>query len=254
MTWRIVCASEVGTAHSDNLTPCQDSCSAQVDLLSNKHPLLSIFVADGAGSVANGGEGAKLAVETATTFVSNKVKQGEFGLSDILATELLLAVRDRIYSVADAKRLKARDYACTIIGVISSPTGTLVMQVGDGGVVIDTGNGLDLAIVPMSGEYVNTTHFVTDEDAVTILETKTYPDRVLKVAVFTDGIQRLALNMANNKPHEPFFEPFFNVLARITDEQEDQLHVLLLRFLGSQAVNERTDDDKTIALALWKSE
>lgn len=254
MTWRVVCASEVGTSHSHNLTPCQDSCSAWVDFLSNKQPLLFMFVADGAGSAAKGGEGAELAIEAAAAFVAKKVKQGEFGHSDTLATDLVLAVRERIYAAADAERLKARDYACTIIGVLSSPIGTLVMQVGDGGVVIDTGAGLELAIVPMSGEYANMTHFVTDEDAVTVMETKTYPDHALKVAAFTDGIQRLALNLATNTPHEPFFEPFFNGMARATAEQENHLHGLLVKFLGSQAVNERTDDDKTLSLAIWMPE
>ena len=186
MTWRVVCASEVGTSHSHTLTPCQDSCAARVDFLSNKQPLLSMFVTDGAGNAAKGGEGAELAIEAAVAFVNKKVKQGEFGLSDTLATDLVLAVRERIYAAADAERLKARDYACTIIGVLSSPMGTLVMQVGDGGAVIDTGTGLELAIVPMSGEYVNMTHFVTDEDAVTVMKTKTYHDSALKVAVFTE--------------------------------------------------------------------
>jgi hypothetical protein len=35
-----------------------------------------------------------------------------------------------------------------------------------------------------------------------------------------------------------------------TSEQEEQLQPLLVKFLGSAAVNERTDDDKTLALAV----
>jgi hypothetical protein len=210
-----------------------------------------MFVTDGAGSAAKGGKGAELAIDAAAALVAKKVKQGEFGLSDTLATDIVLTIRERIYAAAEAESLKARDYACTIIGVLSSPIGTLVMQVGDGGVVIDTGTGLELAIIPMSGEYANMTHFVTDEDAVTVMKTKTYPDIALKVAAFTDGIQRLALNLSTNTPHAPFFEPFFIGMAKATAEQQGQLHGLLVKFLKSQAVNERTDDDKTLALALW---
>lgn len=223
----------------------------QVDSLPNKHPILSMFIADGAGSAVKGGEGAELAIEAAAIFMNKLVKQGEFGLNDQLATELVLAVRERIYTAAEAMKLTARDYACTFIGVLSSPIGTLVMQVGDGGVVVDTGAGLEVAVVPMTGEYANMTRFVTDDDAVTVLETKTYPDRALQVAAFTDGIQRLAMNLASNTPHGPFFAPFFNGMAKATAEQEDQLQGLLVKFLGSPAVNERTDDDKTLALALW---
>lgn len=251
MTWRLVYASEVGTSHEHTATPCQDSCWAQVDQLASGEPLLSVFVADGAGSAAKGGEGAELAIEAAAAFVAKKLKQGEFGLSDTLATDIVLAVRERVYAAADAAGLKARDFACTFLGVLSSAHGTLVLQIGDGGVVLDTGSGLEVAVVPMSGEFVNMTHFVTDEDAVTVLATKAYPDRALKVAAFTDGIQRLALNLATNTPHEPFFAPFFNGMAKATAEQEDMLQGLLVKFLGSAPVNERTDDDKTLALALW---
>lgn len=252
MSWRIVYASEVGTSHLYKDTPCQDSCWAQVNLMNTKQPLLSMFVSDGAGSAARGGEGAELAIEAAATFMAAKLKQGEFGLNDALATDIVLAVRERIYSAAEASGFNARDFACTFIGVLSSPLGTLVLQVGDGGVVVDTGIGLEVSVVPMAGEYANMTSFITDEDAVSIMASKTYPDPALRVAAFTDGIQRLALTMAKNTPHEPFFEPFFNGMAKVTAEQEDYLQTLLVKFLGSEAVNKRTDDDKTLALAVWQ--
>lgn len=232
-------------------TPCQDSCWAQIDQLVDKEPLLSIFVSDGAGSAAKGGEGAELAIEAAAALIAKKLKQGEFGLSDALATEIVIAVRECIYAAADAAGLKARDFACTFLGLLSTSNGTLVLQVGDGAVVVDCGAGLEVAVVPMSGEYANMPHFVTDEDAVTVLTTKEYPERALKVAAFTDGIQRIALNLATNTPHEPFFAPFFNGMALASAEQEEELQRLLVKFLGSKPVNERTDDDKTLALALW---
>lgn len=251
MTWRLVYASEVGTSHTHSATPCQDSCLAQIDVLPNHQPLLSVFVSDGAGSAERGGEGAELAIEAAASFVAKKVKQGEFGLSDSLAADMIIAIRQHIFSRAEALTLTARDFACTFLGVLSTKAGTLVFQVGDGGVVLDVGKGLEVAIVPMTGEYANMTHFVTDEDAVAVLETKQYPDRALKVAAFSDGLQRLALNLATSTPHVPFFTPFFVGMAQATIDQEDLLNGLLVKFLGSSSVNERTDDDKTLALALW---
>jgi len=212
-----------------------------------------MFVADGAGSAAKGADGAQIAIEAAASFIAEKVMLGEFGLSDGFATDIVMVVRERIYQTAEEQELKARDFACTFLGVLSTAVGTLVLQVGDGGVVLDTGGGLDVAIVPMSGEYANMTHFVTDEDAITVLATKVYPDRAVMAAAFTDGIQRLALNLATNTPHEPFFAPFFNGMAKASTEEADQLQGLLAKFLGSPPVNERTDDDKTLALALWMS-
>jgi hypothetical protein len=213
-------------------------------------PFLQLFVADGAGSASNGGEGAELAIQAAVDFVDLKLQEPEFGLSDELATQCVMAIRNKIYAQADATKLKARDFACTFLGVLSCELGTLVFQIGDGGVVLDVGMGLEVAVVPMSGEYANMTHFLTDEDAIKQLATKTYPSVALRVAVFSDGLQRLALNMADNTVHEPFFTNFFNVLATTTPDQEDLLHNALIRFLQSPAVNERTDDDKTLALAV----
>ena len=250
MTWRVVNASEVGTSHVGVNRPCEDSSWASVDVTSAGLEVLSIFVSDGAGSAARGGAGAEMAVQAAADFIADKLSQPELGFSDELAVDLVAAVRERIYDAAGAEGLTARDFACTLLGVISSKVGTVVLQVGDGGVVIDVGAGLEVPVVPMAGEYANMTHFVTDEDAITVLVTKLYETAASRVAVFSDGLQRLALNMATNTAHEPFFAPFFKVLAGAAEAQEDELQSALVRFLGSPAVNERTDDDKTLALAV----
>lgn len=68
----------------------------QVAWLNDQQPLLSVFVADGAGSVSQGGEGAMLAINEAMAYVSQKVQHGEFGLNDILATDTVLTVRQRL--------------------------------------------------------------------------------------------------------------------------------------------------------------
>lgn len=250
MNWRVVAASAIGTSHVTTGDDCQDSCLAQVEISQDNPPLLSIFVADGAGSAAHGGEGAELAIEASAAFVSKKYALPEFAMNDEFAVECVMAVRERIYAQAEKEGIKAREYACTFLGVLSSSQGTLVMQIGDGGIVLDVGNGLQVPVVPMSGEYANMTHFVTDEDAIDVMVSKVFPDKASKVAVFTDGIQRLALNMATNTAHEPFFEPFFKVLSTATSGQEDMLQSSLANFLNSESVNERTDDDKTLAFAL----
>lgn len=250
MSWQVVGASEVGTSHISLGRGCEDSCWAQVGATSTGMPFLQLFVSDGAGSASNGGEGAELAIQEAVSFFDEKLKLAEFGLSDELATDCIIALRQKIYARAEALGLKARDFACTFLGVVSCQLGTLVLQVGDGGIVLDVGSGLEVPVIPMSGEYANMTHFVTDEDAVNMMATKAYPEIVQRVAVFSDGLQRLALNMADNTPYEPFFANFFRVLATARPEQEDQLQSALLTFLRSSAVNDRTDDDKTLALAV----
>jgi len=250
VSWRVVATSQPGTSHTSSGKPCEDSCWAQVHRTASGLPLLSIFVSDGAGSASNGGEGADEAIQAAAKYLDKYVSQSEFGLNDQWAVGCITAVREHVYQLAALKGLVARDFACTFLGVIVLPSAALVFQVGDGGVVLDAGNGLELAVEPMTGEYANMTHFVTDDDAVTILKSRVYQASVTKLAVFSDGLQRLALNMASNTPHEPFFAPFYKVLSTVGEDKEDELTGALVDFLNSDRVNERTDDDKTLALAL----
>jgi hypothetical protein len=223
-----------------------------VDLLADGLPLLSVFVADGAGSASHGGDGAEVGIEAAAAFLAERSGGGKMVLDQAFAADLVGRVRERISLAAQSAELDSREFACTFIGVLSSADSTLVMQIGDGAAVVDVGAGLELAVQPMSGEYVNMTNFVTDDDALTVLATKTYAAAALRVAALTDGIQRLSINLTSNTPHEPFFAPFFAGIANATAEQEDQLQGLLVNFLNSEAVNERTDDDKTLALAVWR--
>lgn len=252
VTWRGVAASVVGTSHTTTGTGCEDSCLINVEEAENESPFLIIFVTDGAGSALHGGEGAELAIEAASEFVAQQLSNGtEFALNDPLAVECVQAVRARIFERAEQNGGKARDYACTFLGVIASASTTLLMQIGDGGIVVDFGNGLEVPITPQSGEYANMTNFITDENAIDVLKVAVFSDLLQRVAAFTDGIQRLALNLANNTAHSPFFTPFFTVLAKASADQEEGLQNELVKFLGSAAVNERTDDDKTLALAHW---
>ncbi|WP_197322565.1 protein phosphatase 2C domain-containing protein, partial [Escherichia coli] len=96
MSWRLVYASAVGTSHISADLPCQDACQMQVAWLNDQQPLLVMFLADGAGSVSQGGEGATLAVNEAMAYMSQKVQGGELGLNDILATDIVLTVRQRL--------------------------------------------------------------------------------------------------------------------------------------------------------------
>ncbi len=48
----------------------------QVAWLNDQQPLLSVFVADGAGSVSQGGEGAMLAVNEAMAYMSQNAGRG----------------------------------------------------------------------------------------------------------------------------------------------------------------------------------
>jgi hypothetical protein len=66
------------------------------------------------------------------------------------------------------------------------------------------------------------------------------------VMAFSDGLQRLALNMPDGSPHAPFFLPFFRLVGTVTEAREAQAQVEAL--LCSQRVRARTDDDVSLLL------
>jgi hypothetical protein len=67
------------------------------------------------------------------------------------------------------------------------------------------------------------------------------------VAGFSDGLQNVALHFASRSVHRPFFEGKFRALE--TTDDETSLLAPLMEFLASPALEERTDDDKTLVLA-----
>lgn len=212
-------------------------------------PALMAFVADGAGSAAQAEVGAQTAVAAAATFCRTQANTIGASFDAHLVRDLVIACRQALLAKAEAQALPLREFACTLLGVIAFRDQTLAFQIGDGGIVLDHGASLSLAITPMSGEYVNMTHFLIDEDAAARIAIGQFK-RVERMALFSDGLQRLALSLNDLKPHEPFFAPFFKTLAHVPAPDRDKLDAALAQFLSSDKVNARTDDDKTLILAV----
>lgn len=250
VSWRAIAAASAGSAHLARGAACDDRAGTAVLCSAAGEPVLWMFVADGAGSAERGGEGADLSVQAAAEVVAMELEQASFTPDRGLADACLAAIRRRIATVAQAEARTPRDFACTFLGVVSSPRQTLALQIGDGGIVLDVGAGIELAITPMNGEYANTTCFVTDDDAPQRLTVRTYAQPARRVAAFSDGLQRLALDMVSNTPHEPLFTRLFGVLAGAAPAEAADLQEALLRFLDGPGVNQRTDDDKSLALAV----
>jgi hypothetical protein len=162
-------------------------------------------------------------------------------------TACFAAARERVLAVAADYEHEARDYASTLLVVVATPSATTVGQIGDGAIVVDDGE-LRAATWPQQGEYANTTHFLVDGDALERLVTAAGgPAR--SVAVLSDGLQSLALRYDTRAPYEPFFAPFFAYLAS-APKPDAEVEEELRAYLDSPAVNARTDDDKSLVLAV----
>jgi Protein phosphatase 2C len=226
-------------------TRCQDH-SAYAVVGGPQGAALVIAVADGAGSAPASFHGAKTAVECALAYFTAAVADGRALDADEVA-RCFAAVREDVLAVAAEYEHAARDYSSTLLTVVATEEKTLIGQIGDGAVVLDDGT-LRVATWPQQGEYANTTHFVVQDDAMEQLVT-VEAGGARRIAVFSDGLQALALQYDTQTPYEPFFAPFFEYLEaspKDDAEVEDELRA----YLESGSVNARTDDDKSLVLAV----
>lgn len=246
--WRIVAASVCGTSHIKNQQLCQDAHHWQI--LANN--VLVIAAADGAGSATLGKVGAMIAVETATEYISHSdISHQTFAedafLRDLL-TDAMLAAKKAVEEEADLCQHQPHDLATTLIIAIATPKIVAVAQIGDGLAVAkdSTGNLIALTI-PDSGEYINETTFLTSSDAIETAQIRILRQEIVNISVLTDGLQMLALNMLVGEPHKPFFFPLFDFVANAQDKTiaKEQL----VKFLCSERITQRTDDDLTLVIA-----
>jgi Protein phosphatase 2C len=249
VSWKVVGASVTGDSHIQSSAPCQDSCFYHVSSDATGAAFLVALVSDGAGSAQFGEVGSEIACERGGKILLERVEAiGEQALTTACAIEMLDCIRSEIDKAAAQREVTTRALACTLLGAVVGPTQALYFQVGDGAIVTRQSEGLSPVFWPESGEYANMTYFVTDENAADHFRSEVR-DTTEEVSLFSDGLQRLALVFGTESAHEPFFEPMFNVLRTSSDDQVDAICEALKRFLGSETISDRTDDDKTLILA-----
>ena len=250
MKWKIVQATAIGVSHSAGGLPCQDACAAEALRIAGRHDLLICLVADGAGSAKHGGKGAELAckigrmrIEAAFSAINSEKSPRS------LVESWVKAIRQAIQQTAAADGQALREYACTLLGAVISEKRAIFFQIGDGAIVVSTHAVQSVVFWPEAGLYANMTDFVTDADVLRNLHVHATSACIDELAMFSDGLQRLALDFTQRLPYSPFFEPMFTTLRSQATDKCTVLDRDLAAFLNSDAINTRTDDDKSLVLA-----
>ncbi|MBV9069880.1 MAG: protein phosphatase 2C domain-containing protein [Acidobacteria bacterium] len=250
MSWRWLNASIAGTSHADGGIPCQDDCLVDVISGTSGEVLIAI-TSDGAGSAAHAEDGSALACESLYRAVADWAATG--GPIDDLTREKveawILCLRTAIEQRANETDASVRDFACTLVAAIVSEHVAAFLQIGDGAIVVGKDDVCEVVFWPDTGEYANMTFFTTDDDWQKHVLFEIRNAQFDDIALMTDGLQRLALHYDSRTPHVPFFAPMFGALQKAAAGFAVDFEPALVSFLGSAAVNERTDDDKTLVLA-----
>jgi hypothetical protein len=250
--WRYVAASVIGTSHEKAGGACQDANECEIYSLRGEQVLAAV-VADGAGSAACGGEGAAATCRALRALIDEHLGSGNRveGITRDTVQAWITAIQNVLEQEAGAVSRERRDFACTVLGLIVGEHCAACLQVGDGVMVVADSEEHAYGHVfwPDRGEYANTTHFVTEEDAMEHLQFESVGRRIVELALLTDGLQNVALNYQEQTAHEPFFRGLFAPLRTAGAGYSGKLSASLAAFLASPRVNEKTDDDKTLVLA-----
>jgi hypothetical protein len=252
--WRFAAASAVGTSHLKHQLPCQDAHRCELLSTAAGEPVLAAFVSDGAGSAKRAEVGAQLACSLALDEVRSLLATGG-GLAAIdrpFLTAWLARLQSEAAARAEAEALRPREFACTFLGAVIGRDAAVFFQVGDGAIVVSPRGEEDQyswMFWPATGEYENTTFFASEPNAAEHLEHSYVEQPIDEVALFSDGLQRLVLDYRNRTAPAPFFRSMLSWVRSATAEALPQLSSHLGGHLSSPAINDRTDDDKTLILA-----
>ncbi len=245
--WIVLGDSVVGTGHIAYAIPCQDAHSGAI----LGDGTLILAVADGAGSAIHSAQGSLRAAQSSVQFLANylaaRQPSDDQAWRDLLRQTLTHA-REQLEELAgEIEGASLRDLATTLLLAVANDTHLATLQLGDGAIVLRSLSGaLDVLSLPPSGEYINETTFLTSSDPLSDALITTRPIAAVDaLSLFTDGVQFLALDYATNSAHAPFFGPLFDFAAHPEANPEE-----LSTMLASDRVNERTDDDKTLVLAV----
>ena len=237
-----------GVRHEKTGQPCQDAHGWRTW----PDGILAVAVADGAGSASLAEVGAAIAVQTAIQFLQTTLPTPapqEAFLWRTWLEQTMLVAREAVVMEAMARHRPLRDFATTLLLLLASPRLVAAAQVGDGAVVVSGQDSpLECVTRPSAGgEYINETMFLTSGEALEQVQYGVREIKVRQLAVFSDGLQMLALKMPGATPHAPFFNP----LWRLVEPQADPVASgeSLARFLKAPRLAERTDDDLTLVLA-----
>lgn len=247
--WRCISGSVRGPSHSKSGAPCQDSHLTR-ELSRLGEGSLVACVADGAGSASMSQDGSALACETIVE-LATELFDSTGGSFETLTSEVAMAwtreAHERIERLAELRKEKIREYATTLCVACLSPGHAAFWQIGDGAIVVRRNGVFGVVFWPQSGEYANSTMFLTGEHFEQHVEYQAASGEFEDIALFTDGIERQALSFEGQTPHPPFFTPLFGALRSAADPAA--LNPELARFLDSESMKSRSDDDKTVVLA-----
>lgn len=268
-SWQVYGASSIGKSHIDSNLPNQDS----IYLQKTQDGMVAV-VCDGAGSAKFSQAGAAFFSQS----IGKMLLSLGVGLSVSHSVSIsgiafdLVKVKQQIVEQLSQIRLdlqsqlpaesSLRDYHTTFTGLlIHANHQALLVQIGDSPLItsqfvvrhphIDYFTNLQVYGDDSKNEYVNETHFITQDNWQSFLRVEPIDlSQVDCLALMSDGCADLVFEGASVTPK--IYRPFFgNLLFNLTQSQSlQQGSAIIEQALGNPATYRLTGDDKSLVVLL----
>ena len=255
--WKFADACVIGSAHERSGLPCQDALLIRELESQRGETCLFAAVADGAGSETQAREAARLACGSMGYLLGRFLDLHEpHEITEELVGQYVQTTTEVFVERANELQSDPQEFACTLVLALVWRGGAIYAQIGDGAIVVTSQASPDdwnWIFWPDKGEFENETVFLRPgcQPVVQFAQTDQRP---LELALFTDGVQILALHYATRTVHAPFMETLLAPLrmeafpGRCLTISND-----LATFLASERVDERSSDDKSLILGTRRS-
>ncbi|GGL89188.1 hypothetical protein GCM10010099_01710 [Streptomyces cinereus] len=264
-SWQVYGASSIGKSHIDSNLPNQDS----IYLQKTQDGMVAV-VCDGAGSAKFSQAGAAFFSQSIGKMLlslgvsrSVSISGTAFDLVQVKQQiiEQLSQIRLDLQSQLPAES-SLRDYHTTFTGLlIHASHQALLVQIGDSPLTtsqfvvrhphIDYFTNLQVYGDDSKNEYVNETHFITQDNWQSFLRVEPIDlSQVDCLALMSDGCADLVFEGASVTPK--IYRPFFgNLLFNLTQSQNSQQgSAIIEQALGNPATYRLTGDDKSLVVLL----
>ena len=264
-SWQMYGASSIGKSHIDSNLPNQDS----IYLQKTEKGMVAV-VCDGAGSAKFSQAGAAFFSQSIGKMLLSLGVNHSVSISGIAFD--LVKVKQQIVEQLSQIRLdlqsqlpaesSLRDYHTTFTGLlIHANHQALLVQIGDSPLItsqfvvrhphIDYFTNLQVYGDDSKNEYVNETHFITQDNWQSFLRVEPIDlSQVDCLALMSDGCADLVFEGASVTPK--IYRPFFgNLLFNLTQSQSSQQgSAIIEQALGNPATYRLTGDDKSLVVLL----
>jgi hypothetical protein len=250
MIWKPIGHSVTGTSHTAIGKGCEDALQYSITTDAHGQEVLIACASDGAGSAAHAAQASAFTTSAIISALSALVTAGQ-EIDEAAVYAVVESVYVGLAEQAAGLQVELNEFSCTLLACCISASRAVFFQIGDGAIVRNDGSGFYTAVWwPHNGEYQNSTAFLIDDITLRDLRIAVIDEPVHEVAIFTDGLQMLALSFESGSVHQPFFTDMFRFLRMADDENKIAvLNGKLAAYLDSRQINDRTDDDKTLFMA-----